>query len=296
MNIEKLKMPVFTPNYGRPHVREVMKKTTFLDIETSLIKAYTFRTGMQRINIDQMVEGDQTRLLTAAWGSWYDLFTKGASSVVSVSNHHKMKTFKKDPLDDTYVLSKLWHVLDKSDVIVAHNAAFDRGWIEGRFMDLGWRQPSKYYVYCTFRALHGLNGNSKKLDYLSQKLIGTKKVANEGMPLWIRCNEGDVEAFKLMEEYNIGDIYDTLYQVFMRTASYVPRHKCIDLAGEGLYCNLTGDPLVKLEDTYRNRINGLHYYKYINPTYGFTYRDRYNINSKKSDQGYIRPLISNGAY
>lgn len=287
-------MPRFVPNTSRKHVTDVMKKTTFLDIETSLVKAYTFRTGMQRINIDQMVEGDQTKLLTAAWGTWHDLYTKGSDGVKSVSNHHRKSSFKKDPLDDTYVLRQLWEVLDKSDVIVAHNAAFDRGWIEGRFMDLGWKQPSKYYVYCTFRALHGLNGNSKKLDYLSQKLIGTKKVAHEGMPLWIKCSEGDVEAFEKMEEYNIGDIYDTLYKVFMRTAPYIPRHKCIDLAGEGIFCNLTGDPLTKMEDTYRNRSTGLSYYKYINPVYGFMYRDRYNVRSKKSNLGYIRPLIANG--
>ena len=184
--------------------------------------------------------------------------------------------------------------MDQSEVIVAHNASFDRGWIEGRFMDLGWKQPSKYFVYCTYQALHGLHGNSKKLDYLSQKLIGTEKVKHEGMPLWIRCSEGDVEAFEEMEKYNIGDIYDTLYQVFMRTALYVPRHKCIDLSGEGLYCTVTGDDLVKQKKVYRNRKTGLLYYTYKNEKYGFEYRDRYNTRSKKADKGYVTPLISNG--
>ena len=291
---KSIEMPIFTPNIERDHVKGVMKKTVFLDIETSLVRAYTFRTGMQRINVDQVVEGDQTKLLTAAWGTWHDLYTKGASGVTSVSNHHRKKAFKKDPLNDEYVLSKLWKVLDDADIIVAHNASFDRGWVEGRFMDLGWKQPSKYYVYCTFRTLHGLNGNSKKLDYLSQKLIGTKKVAHEGMPLWIGCSNGDVDSFKKMEEYNIGDIYDTLYKVFMRTAPYVSREKCIDLAGPGIFCSLTGDPLEKLEEPYRNRLTGLLYHRYINRKYNFIYRDRYNIRSKKSGAGFIKPLIANG--
>jgi hypothetical protein len=291
---KSIEMPVFEPNIERDHVKKVMKKTVFLDIETSLIKAYTFRTGMQRINVDQVVDGDQTKLLTAAWGTWYDLYKKGASGVVSVSNHHRKKAFKKDPLDDTYVLRKLWEVLDNADIIVAHNASFDRGWIEGRFMDLGWKQPSKYYVYCTFRTLHGLNGNSKKLDYLSQKLIGTKKVSHEGMPLWIGCSNGDVDSFKKMEEYNIGDIYDTLYKVFMRTAPYVARDKCIDLAGSGIFCSLTGDPLEKLDEPYRNRSTGLLYHRYINRKYNFIYRDRYNVRSKKANAGFIKPLIANG--
>jgi hypothetical protein len=289
-----IEMPEFEPNQDRPHVEKVMKKTVFLDIETSLLEIYTFRLGMQRPNIEALKEGSQTKLLTAAWGTWWDLYNGGAEHVVSVSNHHDKAAFKEDPLDDTYVLASLWHVLDDADIIVAHNASFDRGWIEGRFLDLGWKKPSKYYVYCTYQTLHGLNGVSKKLDYLSQKLIGTEKVKHDGFQLWIDCQNGDVEAFKKMEAYNIGDIYDTLYKVFMRTALYVNRNKCIDLAGEGNFCNVTGDALVKQEETYKNRMTGLLYHTYVNEKYNLEYRDRYNIRSKKADSGYITPLISNG--
>lgn len=289
-----LKMPEFQPNVDRPHVKKVMKKTVFLDIETSLIRMYGFRLGMQRPNIDSLVEDDKTRLLTAAWGSWWDLYSKGRTGVKSVGNHHRKGAFKKDPLDDTYVLKQLWKVLDNADIVVAHNASFDAGWIEGRFMDLGWKRPSKYYVYCTYRTLHGLNGVSKKLDYLSQKLIGTKKVKHEGLPLWIGCSEGKVESFEKMEEYNIGDIYDTLYKVYLRTALYVNRHKCIDLSGPGTFCSVTGDELVPVAEPYVNRFTGLLYNVYKNEKYNFEYRDRYNIRSKKAGLGYIRPLIVNG--
>ena len=287
-------MPEFEPNTERPHVEKVMKKTVFLDIETSLLETYTFRLGRQVMNINDLKEGSQTKLLTAAWGTWWDLYHDGEDAVESVGNHHRKSKFKKDPLDDTYVLKKLWKVLDDADIIVAHNAAFDRGWIEGRFMDLGWKQPSKYYVYCTFQTLHGLNGVSKKLDYLSQKLIGTKKVEHEGKDLWIKCQNGDFDAMCRMEDYNIGDIYDTLYKVYMRTALYVDRNKCIDLGGEGPFCSVTGDLLKPLKEPYKNRFTGLMYNTYSNPKYGFEYRDRYNQRSKKSGMGYIRPLIANG--
>lgn len=290
----EIEMPEFEPNQDRAHVEKVMKKTYFLDIETSLLEIYTFRLGMQRPNIEALKEGSQTKLLTAAWGTWWDLYNGGAEYVTSVGNHHDKATFKEDPLDDTYVLASLWHVLDDADIIVAHNAAFDRGWIEGRFMDLGWKKPSKYYVYCTYQTLHGLNGVSKKLDYLSQKLIGTEKVKHDGFQLWIDCQNGDLEAFKKMEAYNIGDIYDTLYKVFMRTALYVNRIKCIDLAGEGNFCNVTGDALVLQDELYTNRMTGLKYYTYVNEKYNLEYRDRYNIRSKKANSGYITPLISNG--
>ena len=289
-----LEMPAFQPNVAREHVRGVMKRTAFVDIETSLIRMYGFRLGMQRPNIDSLVDDDKTKLLTAAWGTWWDMYNDGADAVKSVGNHHRKQAFKRDPLDDTYVLRKLWTVLDDADIIVAHNAAFDRGWIEGRFMDLGWKQPSKYYVYCTYQTLHGLNGVSKKLDYLSQKLIGTEKVKHEGLPLWIGCSKGNLESFEKMEAYNIGDIHDTLYKVFMRTALYVNRNKCIDLAGPGIFCSVTGDALTRIDEPYRNRNTGLLYNVYENETYGFQYRDRYNVRSKKADLGYITPLIANG--
>ena len=113
------------------------------------------------------------------------------------------------------------------------------------------------------------------------------------MPLWIGCSEGDYDSFVKMEEYNIGDIYDTLYKVFMRTALYAP-HKAIDLSGNGLFCKVTGHPLEELEDEYVNRNTGLLYTRYQNPEFGFTYRDRYNTRSKKAGLGYVTPLVSNG--
>ena len=289
-----LDMPEFEPNLSRPYVQKMMRETYFIDIETSLIEMYGFRLGMQRPNIESLVGKSQTKLLTAAWGSWWDLHHEGSEGVVSVSNHHRKTAFKKDPLDDTYVLRKLWKVLDDATVIVAHNASFDAGWIEGRFMDLGWKRPSKYYVYCTFRTLQGLNGVSKKLDYLSQKLIGTEKVKHEGLPLWVGCSEGDIESFEKMEEYNIGDIYDTLYKVYMRTALYVDRRKCVDLGGDGLYCTVTGDELTHLEEPYRNRKTGLLYHVYRNDKYNLEYRDRYNTRSKRAGLGFTTPLIVTG--
>lgn len=292
--LAKLTMPEFQPNINRDYVWDTMGKVSFLDIETSMIRAYIFGTGMQRIGIDDIVSGDRTRLLTAAWGSWQDLYQYGADGVYCASNHHSKRTFKKDPLDDTYVLAQLWHVLDSSDVIVAHNATFDRGWIEGRFMQLGWKQPSKYYVYCTYQNLHGLKSNSKKLDYLSRTLVGTKKVKHEGKELWQGCNEGSAECFEKMLAYNIGDIYETLYKVYMRTALYVDRSKCIDLGGEGLYCTVTGDELVALDEPHKNRKTGLLYTRYKNEKYNLVYRDRYNVRSKKAGLGYITPLVSDG--
>ncbi len=73
MSNKNIDMPDFEPNTDRANVEKVMKKTVFLDIETSLIEIYSFRLGMQRPNIESLKEGSQTKLLTAAWGTWWDL-------------------------------------------------------------------------------------------------------------------------------------------------------------------------------------------------------------------------------
>ena len=59
-----LKMPKLTFNTKSEHVRSVMKKCTFLDIETSLNTAYVFRTGKQQINASQLTT--TTKILTVA--------------------------------------------------------------------------------------------------------------------------------------------------------------------------------------------------------------------------------------
>jgi len=284
----KLKMPELKFNFRDSHIRRVAKKVTFLDIETSLVDARVFRTGKQQVNASQLTS--QTRILTVAGGSLYDLVTKGEEGMWSCSNH-RSSTFNKNPLDDTEILATVWEVLDQSDVIVAHNAAFDRGWLMGRFLELGWRLPSRFYTFCTYRNLTPFNMTSKKLDELSQNLIGTKKLPTD-MSLWMRCSEGEKKAFKEMEEYNIGDVYNTLFKVFMRTAYYNPI-KAIDFSNPDIKiptCKVDGTKL-KYVGEYLNRRNGLSYHLYRNPRSGTEYVDRYNIRSKKSGIGLVRPHV-----
>jgi hypothetical protein len=262
-----------------------MKRVYFLDIETALINARVFRTGLQTVNFNQL--DGYTRLLTAAWGTMWDLYMKGEEGVRGVSNHTSAE-FKKDPLDDTYVLQRLWKVLDHADVIVAHNAAFDRGWIMGRFLQLGWPLPSKFSTVCTLKGLRKYNFTSKKLDALSQQLVGTCKL-DTNFDLWVRCSKGERSAFKEMLEYNKGDVYDTLFKVYLATAQYYPDY-CVDFADYSdptPQCKVTGEPLTIIPTTYHNRKTGCEYYLYENKDLGITYRDRYNIYANKANQGFL---------
>jgi len=278
--------PTFDLN--NKYIVNKMKNVQFIDIETSLVDARVFRTGSQFVGAHQM--SNFTKILTAAGGTMYDLYTKGEAGIWSFGNHYDKKAFKKDPLDDTFVLKRLWDICDKAEVIVAHNAVFDKSWILGRFLQKGWPLPSKFSLVCTYRGLYEFAFTSKKLDSLSSQLIGTKKIPTD-YSLWDRCSNGELDAFNEMERYNRGDIAPTLFDVYMRTCAYYPDY-CVDMVDYSKQvpqCKVDGRELT-CSGEWQNRTNGLKYGIYCNEELGITYRDRYNMNSKKAGSGLIRAL------
>lgn len=282
-----MKMPNIQLDFTDPFIVSLSKKIIFLDIETSLVNARVFGTGTQFIGAHQL--SNTTSILTVAYASLFDLHTKGEKGVKVLTNRTS-STFKSDPLDDTELMEKLWPVLDKAEVLVAHNAAFDKGWISGRFVELGYTLPSRYFTFCTYRNLQPFRMTSKKLDELSKTMLGTSKIKTD-FDLWDRCSNGEVAAFKEMEQYNIGDVYDTLYGLWKRTAYYNPV-KAIDFTNrqsDVIQCRVDGGALVE-DGIYYNRANGKEYFRYLNPRSGQAYQCRYNTDSKKAGLGLVKPL------
>lgn len=270
------------------HIRAVMQDTFLIDIETSLINSRVFRPGTQFVGANQT--SSTTKLLTVAGGTLFDLYTKGEDGMFGFGNHMS-PNFKDNPLDDTYVLRRLWDILDKARCIVAHSASFDVGWINGRFLELGWPLPSKYSVVCTLRGLTKYNLTSKKLDQLSKTILGTRKLPTT-FELWDRCSDGEVAAFEEMMEYNYGDIANTLFKLYMRTAQYYPDF-CVDMAdytNDIPQCKVSGEDLVELDQLYTDRKTGCKYRVFFNETLGIYYRDRYQHTSKKAGKGFVRHL------
>lgn len=160
--------------------------------------------------------------------------------------------FDKDPKDDYELIIRLWKWFDEANIVVIHNESFDRGWFTQRCAYHGLPEPSPYRVVCTLKGLKkAMSLPSNSLGYATKYFnLAHNKLHHEGIPLWIACMEGDVEAFSKMKEYNIGDI-PTLRDLYLKTRAYIPNHPNMALYfgdKEGKRCSICGSPdLEKLE-------------------------------------------------
>lgn len=99
-----------------------------------------------------------------------------------------------------------------------HNCKkFDIAKANASFLKYGMKPPSPYKTIDTLAiARKKFNLPFKNLDFLCQYLnLPYQKVKHEGMDLWMKCMEGDVEALTAMKHYNIGDI-PTLRALYKR--------------------------------------------------------------------------------
>lgn len=141
--------------------------------------------------------------------------------------------FESDPRDDFELVKHLWDYLDRADLVIAHNINFDQGWFAQRCVVHGLPQPSPYKLICTLKACkRAFSLPSNSLDYTT-KYFGVEfnKLKHDGIDLWIRCWQGDRNAFSEMLSYNLGDI-PTLRDLYYKIRPYIPNHPNFGLYGD----------------------------------------------------------------
>lgn len=112
--------------------------------------------------------------------------------------------------DTERMVHALWDYLHDADVVIGHNFSdFDRRVINSEF--LKYRLPPIEYTVVDTLSVYKRNfkSDSNKMKYLNEEYELSRKVDNEGFPLWKKCDQGDPKALKLMLEYNEGDILST---------------------------------------------------------------------------------------
>ena len=180
-------------------------KILVFDIETAPMNVWAW--NLWKTNVIA-IERDWY-MLSFAYG-WYNLTLSDIEGTDFVSIFQDPKFFE-DTTDDTYVLRRLWKLLDEADIIIGHNVdQFDLKKANARFSEAGMPPPTPYQTIDTLKEdRRFFNRSAHSLKHLTWSLKLTLKQSTEGFALWRKCMAGDPEAWEIMEEYNRIDVQAT---------------------------------------------------------------------------------------
>lgn len=196
-------------------------KVWVYDTETSPTNGWFFghyKTNIQTCGIEIM-----PYMLTFA-GKWLD-----SPSVVDCALPD-YKMWDEDIHNDLELIQDLWYYLDKCDVAVAHNSGFDCGLANQRFAFHGLPPTSPYKEVDTLKMIKkAFRLNANTLEYACKYFqLARQKLIDHTFEMWIKCVHGDLEAFKQMREYNVGDIL-SLEGLYLLARPFAKQHPNMSL-------------------------------------------------------------------
>lgn len=253
-------------------------KILFIDIETSPMEVLVWGLYKQRIPVDNVLKDWAILSWSAKWMHEDEIM----SEHVSVDEARVRS--------DRSVLSSLWVLLDKADIVVAHNGIrFDVRKINARFIENGFDSPSPYQVIDTLKiSQKNFAFSSHKLVYL-MSLLGSKQKGNTTYSLWKRCINGDASALKKMEEYNIQDVV-VLEELYLILRPWIKSHANLALFSDGTepVCPSCGSDDLKWEYKYNTTVSSFPAFR-CNSCGAFG-RSRFSSLSKEARKNLTAPV------
>ncbi len=204
----------------KPLVGEYIRKgprILIYDIETAPILAHVWKLWDNNVGLNQIDSDWYIMSVAAKWLGEDEVFYWDQQDV------HPME-------DDTYLLSKLWDLLNEADFVIGQNIQkFDTKKVNARFVLNGFPKPSTYRQIDTMlQAKQQFGFTSNKLEYMTDRLCPEHKKSKHkefpGHELWSECLKGNPAAWAEMKSYNIDDIHATeaLYNVLSSWDSKLP--------------------------------------------------------------------------
>lgn len=182
-------------------------KVLFIDIETAPIEAFIWKIFDESIGLNQIIKDWHILSISAKW--------QHEKEVIYFDQRNE-----KEITNDKDLCEKVWHLLDKADIVVAHNGdRFDIKKINSRLLENNFNPPSSYRTIDTLKILKRKFGfTSNKLEFVASKLCKNKKHTKRkfsGFHLWDECLKGNKKAWLEMEKYNKQDVMvlEELYQI-----------------------------------------------------------------------------------
>lgn len=224
-------------------IEEKKPKIAVIDIETSMEISYHFGRFKVFISPEQVIQ--------RAYILSYSAVFLDSDKVIG-KNLTNFESFDYDVTDDKELVEDIWHFLNAVDIVIAHNGVkFDQAYINQRFAYHGLPSPSPYKVIDTLKAVKktfALPANSLKESCL---YFGTEnfKLDNAGVSLWIRCMQGEREAFEEMQTYNNGDVV-SLKDLYTQILAWIPQHPNVSVyyPDESVRCPRCGSTDVDVHD------------------------------------------------
>lgn len=204
-------------------------KILLLDVETSpnLVHRWSL-FGTDTTSLAQLMESSQMICWVAKWYRNPETIFRKTMTTGTIGSSSATAALA------TKGVSDLWELLDEADVVITYNGdRFDLPIIRGEFLRAGLKPPAPFQSLDLLKAAkRQFKFPSMKLQYLSENVLGLEgKVQHEGHGLWVKCLQGDKEAWKKMEEYNVQDVV-LLEEVYDKLLPWILNHPNVNLYDE----------------------------------------------------------------
>lgn len=123
------------------------------------------------------------------------------------------------------MVADAYSALNEADVVVHYNGSkHDIPHLNREFLQVGLGPPAPFQEIDLLKVVKKrFNFTSNKMDHVVQELGIGGKVAHEGHGLWVKCMEGDPEAWERMELYNRQDVVLT-EELYKRVLPWIENH------------------------------------------------------------------------
>ena len=184
-------------------------KILILDLETAPMKAYVWRRWKENISLEQTISEWFMLAWSAKWLYSPDIYGE-VLTPEEVRNE-----------DDSRITMSLYALVNKADIIVAHNGKHaDIPWMNSRFILNNLQPPKPFIIVDTLEVARKQFGfSSNKLDALAGYFNIPHKLHTD-FQLWKNCMEGIQQSLDYMLEYNKMDV-KILEEVYLKLAPWI---------------------------------------------------------------------------
>lgn len=252
--------------------QDLSKKILFIDIETAPSKGYYWSRYNNNVSQNQVISEGYILCYAYKW----------LGEPVQSDSLPKYKyLYSKDHENDYELVYSIRELLNQAEVVIAHNGdKFDRKKINTRLVFHDMQPILPYRSVDTLKIARGMfKFPSNRLDDLGAYLGLGRKIDTGGFELWVKCMDGNQEAWNNMVTYCENDV-ELLERVYLKLRTWDKKHPNMGVYYDDgkMHCTVCGS--TDLERSERVYTNSSAFSGWVCKNCGHHNRDRINSLSK----------------